>query len=300
MVIHRAKSVHSAHPRRKRTGLAVRNIPGMHQLRRRSELSRQDVRLRYRRLYRDVYLPNDVDLTAALRARAAWLSSGATLCGLSAAAVLGARWLEPSAPAEILRPDRHAQAGMIVHSFRLRDDETCWAASLPVTTPARTAFDIGRSRASDAAVPILDALFSATGLDAAAVLNIADRWPGARGVRRLRSVLRLVDGGAESPRESRLRLILIRGGLPWPETQITFPHLRIRVDMGWRQWRVAVEYDGVQHWSDARQRAWDIERIALLEGAGWAVVRVSAAMLARPDTVIERVRSKLRAAGCPI
>lgn len=95
-------------------------------------------------------------------------------------------------------------------------------------------------------------------------------------------------------------MILIRGGLPWPETQITFPHLRIRVDMGWRQWRVAVEYDGVQHWSDARQRAWDIERIALLEGAGWAVVRVSAAMLARPDTVIERVRSKLRAAGCPI
>jgi very-short-patch-repair endonuclease len=44
--------------------------------------------------------------------------------------------------------------------------------------------------------------------------------------------------------------------------------VRIRVDMGWREWRVAVEYGGVQHWSDRRQRSGDIERIALLEGAG--------------------------------
>jgi very-short-patch-repair endonuclease len=189
---------------------------------------------------------------------------------------------------------------MIAHSFRLGDDEICWAASLPVTNPARTAFDIGCSRTVDAAVPVLDALFGATDLDAPAVMKIADRWPGVRGRRRLQSTLRLVDGGAESPQESRLRVVLIRGGLPWPETQITFPRLRVRVDLGWREWKVAVEYDGVQHWSDARQRAWDIERIALLEGAGWAVVRVSAQMLARPEVVVERVRAKLRAAGCPI
>jgi len=69
--------------------------------------------------------------------------------------------------------------------------------------------------------------------------------------------------------------------------------------MGWREWRVAVEYDGVQHWSDRRQRSWDIERIALLEGAGWVVVRVSAEMMSRPHVIVERVRAKLRAAGCP-
>ena len=52
--------------------------------------------------------------------------------------------------------------------------------------------------------------------------------------------------------------------------------------MGWREWKVAVEYDGVQHWEDRYQRSWDIERIALLEAAGWAVIRVSAEMLSRP------------------
>jgi very-short-patch-repair endonuclease len=70
--------------------------------------------------------------------------------------------------------------------------------------------------------------------------------------------------------------------------------------MGWRKWRVAVEYDGVQHWSDRRQRSWDIDRIAILEAMGWSVVRVSAELLGRPDVVIARVAAKLRAAGCPI
>ena len=149
------------------------------------------------------------------------------------------------------------------------------------------------------AVPILDALLGATAGTVADALAVADRWPGVRGVRRCRSVLALADGAAESPQESRLRLILIRGGLPAPECQIRFPQLHIRVDMGWRRWRVAVEYDGIQHWADAAQRAWDIERIALLEAAGWVVVRVSARMLSRPDLIVARVLEKLRFAGYP-
>lgn len=272
----------------------------MHELRRRNELTRQETRSTYRRLYWNVYLHRDVELTAAVRARAAWLSTGSMLCGLSAAAVLGTRWLDPQAPAEIVRRDRHAQPGMVARSFRVLDEEMCVWASLPVTNPARTAFDIGRRFPGNQSVPILDALFAATGLKIADVLAIADRSPGTRGVRRLRSAIEFVDGGAESPQESRLRLVLVRAGLPKPETQIAFPELRIRVDMGWREWKVAVEYDGIQHWSDARQRAWDIERLALLEAAGWVVVRVSAAMLRQPPVIVERVRAKLRAAGCPV
>lgn len=251
-------------------------------------------------MYRGVYLRSDVELTAALRARAAWLSTGATLAGVSAAAVLGAKWLDSNAPAEIVRNDKHSQPGMVAHGYRVLDEEVRLAAGIPATSPARTAFDIGRRRPVDQAVPMLDALLAATGVTVADVLAVADRWPGVRGVRQLRSTMRWVDGGAESPRETRLRLILVRGGLPAPETQIQFPELRIRVDMGWREWRVAVEYDGVQHWADPAQRAWDIERIALLEAAGWVVVRVSARMLSRPDLIVERVRAKLRAAGCPI
>jgi len=265
---------------------------------RRGDLTRHRLAQDYRPIYRDVYLHRAVELTAALRARAAWLSTGATLGGLSAAAVHGTKWLDGSRPAEIVRSDRHHPPGIVVHTWDLAPEEICWTAGISVTTPARTAFDIGRTTASP--VPILDALLNATGITPADVRALVERHRGVRGVSRLRSALDLVDGGAESPQESKLRLVLVNAGLPPPETQIRFPELRIRVDMGWRRWKVAVEYDGVQHWADGRQRAWDIERVALLEAAGWVVVRVSAQMMARPDLIVDRVRAKLRAAGCPV
>jgi hypothetical protein len=186
----------------------------------------------------------------------------------------------------------------------LADDEVGVVDAMKITTPARTVFDLGRTLPQTRAIPILDAVVNATDVKVDDVLAIADARPGMRGVRLLRSTLKLVDGGAESPQESRVRMVLVRAGLPSPETQIEFVDefgdVRIRVDMGWREWKVAVEYDGVQHWSDRRQRSWDIDRVALLEAAGWVVVRVSAEMLSRPHVIVERVTAKLRAAGCTI
>jgi very-short-patch-repair endonuclease len=272
----------------------------------RGDLSPHELRTRYRAVYRNVYMPRAAALTAASRAHAAWLWSGgrATMTGLSAAALLGTKWIDAAHPAELSRPDRHCPAGIVARSYRLAAADTCVVRGFCVTTPARTAFDIGRVRPTDRAIPILDALVHATGLKVGDVVAVAQANPGARGVRRLRATLRLIDGGAESPRESRLRLLLIRARLPPPETQIEFFDefgvARIRVDMGWPKWRVAVEYDGVQHWSDRYQRSWDIDRLAMLEASGWAVVRVSAELLSRPAVVVDRVRAKLRAAGCPI
>ncbi|KQY08169.1 hypothetical protein ASD37_09535 [Mycobacterium sp. Root135] len=251
-------------------------------------------------IHRDVYLPRDVEMTALIRARAVWLATGATLCGSSAAAVFGTKWLDPSAPAAIIRADRHAPPGIVVHTWQLTSAEVCRVRGVDVTTPARTAFDIGRTRPVNQAIAAVDALLNATRITSPEIIAVADAHPGGRGVARLRGVLDLVDGGAESPQETRVRLLIVRGGLPRPETQIEFPTLHIRVDMGWRQWKVAVEYDGVQHWADSQQRAWDIERIALLEAAGWVVIRISGGMLARPDAILDRIRRALRARGCPV
>lgn len=263
----------------------------------RGVVTRRQLRTRYRTVFRDVYIAKEVELTAAIKARAAWLSTGSTLAGLSAAAVLGTKWLDGNAPAEIVRADRHGQPGLIAHSYRLADDEVWTVRGMRVTTAARSAFDIGRGLPLAIAVPTLDALLNATGVMPAGVIAVADRHRGARGVRRLRTALELADGGAESPQETRLRMLLITAGFPKPETQIEFPELHVRVDMGWRQWKVAVEYDGLQHWEDRYQRSWDIERIALLEAAGWAVIRVSAEMLSRPKALVERVKAKLRERG---
>ncbi|WP_422742428.1 endonuclease domain-containing protein [Mycobacterium sp. WMMD1722] len=272
----------------------------------RRQLTRNDLRRRYRRLLPDVYLRADVPLTALTRARAAalWAGPDAVLVGLSAAAVLGTRWLDDDAPAEVIRADRHSPKGVVVRAYSLAPEHICVRRGVRLTTAARTAFDIGRTRPPPKAVPILDALLNATGSTPIDVGRIAEAGPGLRGVRQVKAVLKLVDGGAESPQESRLRMRLVAAGLPKPQTQIEFfddyGEAFIRVDMGWREWKVAVEYDGVQHWTDSRQRAWDIERIALLEAMGWSVIRVSAPMLRRPDAVIDRVRTKLRQAGCPI
>ena len=259
----------------------------------RGAVTRHELRTRYRAIFRDVYIQKDAELTAAGKARAAWLSTGATLAGQSAAAVLGTKWLDAAAPAEVARADRHGQPGILVRSYQLAGDEVHMFRGMRVTTAARTAFDIGTASPASKAVSILDALLNATGIEPADVAALAARHAGTRGIRRLRAALELVDGGAESPQETRVRLLLVGAGLPKPETQIEFPELRIRVDMGWREWKVAVEYDGIQHWEDRYQRSWDIERIALLEAAGWSVIRISAEMLSRPDAIVERVKAKL-------
>lgn len=269
-------------------------------------LTTYELAQRYRAVYRNVYVPADAELTAHARARAAWLWSRgeATLAGVSAAAVLGTRWLDGDRPAELIRPDRHAPPGILAHSWGLSPDEVCVVRGMRVTTPTRTAFDIGRTQLQPHAIPTLDALMNATGIKPADVIALAQRHPGARGIRRLGAAMDLADAGAESPQESRLRLVIVTAGLPRPETQIEFRDrygtVCVRVDMGWREWRVALEYDGIQHWTDRRQRSWDIDRIALLEASGWVVVRVSAEMLCRPHVIVERVTAKLRAAGCPI
>lgn len=271
----------------------------------RGELSAWELRTQYRSVYRNVYIPKSTVLTAADRARAAWLWCGgeATIIGRSAAAIYGTKWIDAGLAAELCRLDRRHPPGIKIRTFALSSDEVRWVGDIRLTTPVRTAFDVGRLSMLDKSVPVLDALVRATDIKVADVVALADNRPGVKGGRRLRAALDLVDGGAESPQESRLRLIFVRGGLPRPETQICFTddygNARIRVDMGWPEWKVGVEYEGEQHWTDARQRAWDIERLVIAESEGWAIIRVSAEMMSRPAVVVERVATKLRQAGWP-
>lgn len=134
----------------------------------------------------------------------------------------------------------------------------------------------------------LDALANATDLKVADVELLADRHRGARGVVQLRHALSMVDGGAESPCETKTRLVLVAGGLPRPQTQIEVLNdwgtVLARLDMGWSDWKVAVEFDGAHHWTDSAQRTRDIDRIAELEERGWKIVRVNADLLRnRPE-----------------
>lgn len=270
-------------------------------------VTRQRLRTDFEIVHRNVYVRRGQKLTSVTRAVAAWLWSGrtATVAGLSAAALHRTAWIDDWLPAELNRPSRDKARGIILHSDALDDDEICVRDGIRLTTPARTAFDLARRKGLTTAVIRLDALMHATEVKAADVELLADRHRGARGLVQLRRVLHLADGGAESPYETRTRLVLLGGGLPRPQTQIEVPNswgaVFARIDMGWEEWKVGVEFDGAQHWTDPARRTWDIDRLAELNARGWAIIRVSADMVRyRPHVVVARTRSALLAAGCPL
>ena len=201
-------------------------------------VTRRTLVSRHRMVYRNVYFEKGVKLTPDRRAIAAWLWSGrnATVAGMSAAALHGSKWIDLELPAELIRPEACRVDGIVIHRERLRDDEICILEGIPVTTPVRTAFDLGRRNRLETAIIRVDALANVTGLKAEDVERLAQSRRGARGMVQLRRVLELMDGGAESPQETRARLLLIAAGFPKPQTQIVvvdeYGEFVGRVDMG--------------------------------------------------------------------
>lgn len=256
-------------------------------------------------LHRDVYVARGAVLTPIDKARAAWLFSRrrGVAAGLSAAALHGSRWIDPALPAELNQPSQHKVAGIVLRCEQLSDGEICCIGGIRTTTPARTAFDLGRRRGAVRAVIWIDALLQATDLKLAEVQALIGNHGGARGVVQLRKVLELADDGAESPQETRLRLVLTRAGLRPSATQINVYDeygLVGRLDMGWPEFKVGVQYDGIQHWDDPRQRTRDIDQDVAYRNLGWQIVRVGSDLLrTRQPTVVRRVRAALDVARAP-
>ncbi|EHB55898.1 hypothetical protein MycrhDRAFT_3092 [Mycolicibacterium rhodesiae JS60] len=269
-------------------------------------LTFRELRRFHAAVYPGVWTPRGIELSAVDRARAAWLWSGrkGVLAGLSASALLGAKWIEPDAAAELVHTNRRPPRLISVYSDTLLSDEVEHARGLPVTTPARTAFDLGRRLDFTASVQRIDALMQATDVKVDDVCAVMAQHGGVRGLKQLRSVLELVDGGSESPYESLTRILLVRNGFPRPETQIRVRDdeglVVARLDMGWPQYRVGVDFDGAHHWTDPRQRSKDVERYARLPELDWIDVRVTSSMLHNsPRVFLDRVGSALVARGCP-
>lgn len=251
----------------------------------------------YRRLFRDVYVDPHIEITAELRAHAGWLWSGrcGVVAGFSAAAMHGSNWVDDARPVELICDNRHRLPGIQPRGDHIEKDEIEVIDGVSVTTPARTALDLGCWYPTMAAVAAIDALAQATEVKPADLELLIDRYVGRRGIVRARRAATLFDTGAQSPKESWLRVVLIDAGLPRPQTQIPvsdeFGEVFAYLDMGWPSLKVAVEYDGEQHRTDQRQYRWDSRRREGLERLGWIVVRVLAGD--RPAAIVHRVRDAL-------
>lgn len=243
-------------------------------------VTRGQLRWKYRPIYPDVYVPKDLEVTLAHRSRGAflWSRRRGVITGRAAAALHGAKWVADTVPVEVLWANNHSPAGIISRREPIAPGEITWHRGMPIAKPARAALDIGRHMPRIEAVAHLDALARATGVQAADILELTYRYKGSRGVRRCREAIELMDAGAESPQESRVRVILIDQGFARPHTQIPVidsdGYVFARLDMGWPELKIAVEYDGEHHRTDDAQYRKDASRIRKLNALNWIVIRV--------------------------
>ncbi|MDQ0726321.1 hypothetical protein [Microbacterium sp. W4I20] len=196
--------------------------------------------------------------------------------------------------------------GVVGHRMRPATISVCELGGSRITTPASTWASLGslplhdlvalgdyfcriwrvgygRPDAGRSPLATVDELRAATG-------------SGRRvGVRRLREAVELVRTDSWSPRESKVRCVLLDARLPEPRLNIDVFDEEGRflacVDLAYPDLKVAIEYHGLLH---SATYARDVERIARLRAAGWIVLEVTAELLGRPDDLVARVRAAIR------
>jgi hypothetical protein len=252
----------------------------------------------WRRLFHDVYVHGDLPITHELRIRGgALLFPAAVVTGVSAALLWGVDLVRPTDDVELTLPPRSHMirvTGLRTRRAALRPGDVTRRRSLRVTTPEATALRLAGALATDAAVAAIDRLIVTGVVDLASIRARAATAYGP-GSARARAAADLADGLAESPPETRLRLLLHRSPLPNPVAQYTVTHGGVfvgRVDFAWPERKVAVEYDGLWH-AEAGQFARDRARLNRLQAAGWRVVFVTAADLRRPGLLVARIAEAL-------
>jgi hypothetical protein len=146
-------------------------------------------------------------------------------------------------------------------------------------------------------VTAINAMYHLRHTDPDRLAQVLEQHHGA-GVRAAREALALAAERVESPRETYVRLMLELAGLPPLECNASYGDehgVIARLDLSWRRWKIAVEYDGRQHGLSLAQRERDIRRRELMEREGWVFIVVTAAQLARPREIVLRVCDALRA-----
>lgn len=156
-----------------------------------------------------------------------------------------------------------------------RADDLMELGGLRVTTPIRTAWDLGRNRWPERSLAAMDQMLRLRQFGKAELIGGVERFRGARWVRTLRQMANLADGRAESPPESVLRLRWLEVHLPTPRPQVEVwdgDYFLARLDLGNEELRYAAEYDGAEWHGTPEQQAHDRRRRKVAEERGeWVI-----------------------------
>lgn len=258
-----------------------------------------------------VYLRADIELTLEVRLAAAVLviSPHAIVCDRTAAWIWGVdvhdfRALDQVPPVETFVLRGHDPTDRREVRGGTRDLLPCdWAevGGVRVTTPLRTALDLGCRLPRRQALAAMDALMRAHPFTRADMMRLLARYRRRRGVVQLRQLVPYVDPRAESPRESWTRLEILDHGLPAPELQfwVMVDGIPVyRLDLAYPHARIAIEYDGVEFHSSPGDRERDRARRQWLLNHGWTVIVVDRVAFTRKGDLgwLVEVRTALAAA----
>lgn len=237
--------------------------------------------------------------TPALKLEAARLRlpASAAFSGRTAAWLHGLD-VVPCEPIEMILPgggDGWGRGGVMVRRAALDEREVVGRRGFRTTSLLRTLFDLSRQLSLVEAVVVADLALHSRLIHHTDLSDWIDRRAGRKGVWAARRMLELADARAESPMETRLRMLLVLNGLPGPEVQVTLRDetggFLGRPDLFYREHRLGLEYDGETHRVSLVE---DNRRQNRLLMAGVRLLRFTALdVLRRPDGVLTQVRNML-------
>lgn len=260
-----------------------------------------------------VRIPASANLTLLVRARSLALATGAVASHLTAAALWGfplPRCFDPHVVVHLMcRPGGRAVRRKDVrgHQAVLMPEEIVEGRYVACTSPLRTWFDLAGMLdlqdlviAGDFLLRRRNPLSTLAALDA--FLAAKAGRPGYRKAMKARSLIR---ADTDSPKETELRLLLVRSGLPEPA--INLPLLDETggwiqdPDMTYEKFKIAIQYDGGHHATPTQRRS-DIFRDENARGLGWLVVVLTQWDLDRlapgmEPNAVTRVRAALVSRG---
>jgi hypothetical protein len=176
----------------------------------------------------------------------------------------------------------------------LPPDHVTEVLGVRVSTPARTACDLGRLLHRDQAFAALDSMLALAAFSREELWAVTQELRGMRGVRQLRAFIPLADGRSQSQGESVTRLRWLDLGLAAPELQVEVPHpggWSYWIDLGVPELRFGIEYDGEEwHRRTEEQRARDDRRRKWLrEERDWMIRVVTKDNIHGHDRDIETI-----------
>lgn len=122
---------------------------------------------------------------------------------------------------------------------------------------------------------------------------LVDRASGIPGIKKVRQAVTQARERVDSPKETELRLLLLREGFLEPEINVWVRAPRtaesFRLDLSYPWLKIAIEYDGDWHRTDRARFRKDRRKDDVLHELGWRVVRATDVDLTSPSPFLGRL-----------